>query len=367
MFPAVSEDGELVEHPILEEVRHCSSTPDLAADFFAKLLNYEQHKRPTAAQALQHPYLRECAAEMQACLESHASMSQDSPAPEGEVRVKPGKRKVLARMGGAVKHQGGRLARTAGRVIQCLPLFKGRRTSASNDTAGSGRMSSSDSAGTSSFSSCGNSSSQPPLSAYFFDYKHKAEQHSLRQEHKEASTVGAQLCNEHEAESRRHQKPPESSHLTGKEGSDAISMQAWTGRQLASTDRQAEPDAPAVPKLCARQAVMPVGQVKQTGLPKQSVPVVEKEQMCSALSAVPAACRPCQPDLNQIPVECDTDEEEEPPVLSSSRYPPRCFSLFICLCTAYLESTKQQLLSIVTAASCIGYVLSKPVHSSDVT
>ncbi|KAL3149906.1 hypothetical protein ABBQ38_013271 [Trebouxia sp. C0009 RCD-2024] len=304
-----SEDGELVQHLILDEVRHCSSTPDLAADFFAKVLNFKKSQRPTAAQALQHPYLRQCAAEMQAYLESQASIAQDSPVPEEEVHANPGTRQLFGRVGGAVRKQGGRLARTAGHVLRCLPLFKGRRTSVSNDTASSGSVSSSDRASSSSLSSCSNSSStKPPLSAYFFDWKHKADQHSPKQAHKETSTDGG----EDEPESPRHQQPTGVLQMSGKEGRGNISMQALTSRQPPCTDQQAESDASGVPKACARQAVMPVSQVDQT------VPVV-KEQACSALCAMPAASMPGQPNFTQIPANSGTDEEQSLPVLSASR------------------------------------------------
>ncbi|KAL3149900.1 hypothetical protein ABBQ38_013265 [Trebouxia sp. C0009 RCD-2024] len=310
-FPCLSENGELVQHPILDKVRSCSLTPDLAADFFTKVLTYEKQERPTAAQALQHPYLRQCAAEMQAYLESQANIAQDSPVPEEEVHAKPGKRQLFGRVGGAVRKQGGRLARTAGRVINCLPLFKGRRTSVSNDTASSSSVSSSDRASSSSLSSRGNSSStKPPLSAYFFDWKHKVDQHSPRQAHKETSADGG----EDEPESPRHQQPTGFLQMSGKEGRGDISMQALTSRQPPCTDQQAESDASGVPKVCARQAVMPVSQVDLT------VPA-EKEQACSALSAVPAPSMPGQPNFIQIPANSGTNEAQPLPVLSAGRYP----------------------------------------------
>ncbi|KAL3143924.1 hypothetical protein ABBQ32_003740 [Trebouxia sp. C0010 RCD-2024] len=300
-FPCLSENGELVQHPILDKVRSCSSTPDLAADFFAKVLTYKKHKRPTAAQALQHPYLRQCAAQMQAYLESQASIAQDSPVPEEEVHANPGKRQLFGKVGSAVRKQGGRLARTAGHVLKCLPLPKSRRTSVSNDAASNGSLSSSDRASNISLSSCDNSSStKPPLSVYFFDYKHNTKHHSPRQAHKETSSVEVQTCNEHEPEGPRHEQPPPASpHMSGKEGRGNIGMQAWTSRQPPGTNQPAQSAASGVPKVCARPAGMPVSQVEQT------VPV-EKEQTCSALSAVPAASRPCQPDLSQVPANCET-------------------------------------------------------------
>ena len=310
-----------VQHSVLDQIRSCSSTPDEAVDFFTRILHPDERMRPTATQALEHPYIRRCAAQMRAYQQSQDTVveEQGRDLPDEEVHANPGKRNVLVQAGGAVREQGGRLARTASRVFKRLPLFKGGRSSVSKSTAGSGSTSSTDTA--SSISSCrssSSSSSKPPLSAYFFAYKHEPEQHSPMQDHHEASAGGAEPCIEHKPESPREQQSP---GLTDKVCSGAISMQAWTSRHRPpGTDQQTS----GVPKLCGRQAMMPVGQVAQTGHPKHPVPVAAKEQNCSALSAVPAAKMPCQPDLHPFPVDCDTDEEELPPVVSASRrYSPR--------------------------------------------
>ena len=44
------------DHPLLEKVRQCSSTPDLAVDFFTKILS-PCHECRLRADALRHPYL----------------------------------------------------------------------------------------------------------------------------------------------------------------------------------------------------------------------------------------------------------------------------------------------------------------------
>ena len=190
--------GEAVRHPILDNIRRCSSTPDEAVDFFSRILNCLTDKRPTAAQALEHPYIRRCVAQMRACQQSQPACIQDPPLPipaptpaledeahtapipistlEDEAHIAPVKQKLLVRVGGAVKKHGGRLARTAGHMLKSLPMFS--CTSASNDTGGSDRASSSSMSSSGSSSS---SSTKPPLSAYFFDYKHEVEQHSLMQ------------------------------------------------------------------------------------------------------------------------------------------------------------------------------------------
>ncbi|KAL3149902.1 hypothetical protein ABBQ38_013267 [Trebouxia sp. C0009 RCD-2024] len=317
-------NGGCVQHPILDKVRRCSSTPEEAVHFFTRILHPNALMRATATQALEHPYIRRCAAEMHAYLAAQTPVAkeQDQDSPDEKLSAKPGKHKLLVRVRGAARKQGGRLARTAGHVLKCLPLFKGRHQSACKNTAGSGNMSNTDSASSSSMStSSSSSSSKPPLSAYFIPYKHEPEQHISKQDHKEASAGGAEHCSEHETQSAREQQPENSLHVHGKEGSEAISMQACTSKQPPGTDQQTT----GVPNVCARQAVMPVGQVIHTEHPKQSVPV----HACSALSAVPAASKPCQPSLSQVPARCGTDEEQAPPVLSPSRY---------CLCSAYCRA-----------------------------
>ena len=57
---------QAVEHPLLDRVRACSSTPDAAAAFFTAMLHPEPSARMTSQQALTHPYLRACVQQMQA-------------------------------------------------------------------------------------------------------------------------------------------------------------------------------------------------------------------------------------------------------------------------------------------------------------
>ena len=60
-----SEAGTLVEHPLLDKVRACSSNPDEASDFFLKLLHpFPIHRMSSEAQA--HPYLADTCNEMEA-------------------------------------------------------------------------------------------------------------------------------------------------------------------------------------------------------------------------------------------------------------------------------------------------------------
>ena len=67
-----------VQHPILDRVRRCSSAPDAAASFFTALLHPLESHRPTAAEALQHAYIKDCAAQMRACLQLDVRSSQGS-------------------------------------------------------------------------------------------------------------------------------------------------------------------------------------------------------------------------------------------------------------------------------------------------
>lgn len=305
-------NGGRVQHPILDKVRRCSSTPEEAVHFFTRILHPNELMRATATQALDHPYIRRCAAQMRAYLEAQTPVAKErnQDSPDGTVHAKPGRRWLLAPVGGAFRKQGGRLARSAGHVLKCLPLFKGRLKSACKDTADSS-MSNTNSPSSSSMSSS-STSTKPPLSAYFFPYKHKPEQHSPKQDHAGATAGGTELCNGHKPKSPRQLQPKGTFRVSNTEGSGAISMQAWTSKQPPGTDQQTT----GVPKVCARQAMMPGSLVTHTEHPKQSVPV----HACSGASAVLAASKTCQLRLNQIPAGCGTDEEQGPTVLSASRY-----------------------------------------------
>lgn len=87
---SAEEKGVAVHHPLLDNVRASSSTPDAAAAFFCAVLHPCPTARLTSAQALQHPYLRHCVAQMQASY--HASpapasavMSNTSPAQSTDI------------------------------------------------------------------------------------------------------------------------------------------------------------------------------------------------------------------------------------------------------------------------------------------
>ncbi|KAL3159449.1 hypothetical protein ABBQ38_009875 [Trebouxia sp. C0009 RCD-2024] len=62
---AAERDREPVSHPLLDQVRACSTTPNAAANFFTAFLHPKPSARLTSAQALQHPYLRRCVSQMQ--------------------------------------------------------------------------------------------------------------------------------------------------------------------------------------------------------------------------------------------------------------------------------------------------------------
>ena len=73
-----------VDHPLLDNVRACSSTPSAAADFFCSILHPSPTARLTSAQALEHPYLRRCVHQMQASYRASelckASTESETPA-----------------------------------------------------------------------------------------------------------------------------------------------------------------------------------------------------------------------------------------------------------------------------------------------
>lgn len=62
--------GIPVSHPIIDRIRACSSTPDLAADFFLCLLCPEASNRATAVNMRSHPYCHLL------CLEAHVAFLQ---------------------------------------------------------------------------------------------------------------------------------------------------------------------------------------------------------------------------------------------------------------------------------------------------
>jgi len=54
-----------VEHPLLSQVRACSTTPEAAVSFFTAILHPKPSARLTSVQALDHPYIRQCVHQMQ--------------------------------------------------------------------------------------------------------------------------------------------------------------------------------------------------------------------------------------------------------------------------------------------------------------
>ena len=85
------ENGVTVDHPLLDNVRACSSTPHAAVAFFSAVLHPSPAARLTSAQALQHPYLRPCVVQMQASYHaspapaSAATSKSDSPAHSADI------------------------------------------------------------------------------------------------------------------------------------------------------------------------------------------------------------------------------------------------------------------------------------------
>ena len=55
----------LLCHPNSAKIKAHSTAPEVALDFFCKLLHPSAEQRMTAEQALDHPYLRDCYQEMQ--------------------------------------------------------------------------------------------------------------------------------------------------------------------------------------------------------------------------------------------------------------------------------------------------------------
>ena len=62
---AGEENEKPIEHPLLDRVRQCSATPDLAADFFTQML-YPFHRSRVCLRAKQHAYMAGTVAEMEA-------------------------------------------------------------------------------------------------------------------------------------------------------------------------------------------------------------------------------------------------------------------------------------------------------------
>ena len=59
------QQGTVPQHLLIQRIRQRSATPELAVDFFAKLFHPRTALRPTAAEALEHPYLKSCNQQMQ--------------------------------------------------------------------------------------------------------------------------------------------------------------------------------------------------------------------------------------------------------------------------------------------------------------
>ena len=50
--------GVAVQHPIIDAIRRCSPRPNLAVDFFTKILHPKPEARMTVSEAERHPWLR---------------------------------------------------------------------------------------------------------------------------------------------------------------------------------------------------------------------------------------------------------------------------------------------------------------------
>ena len=296
------EDGRAAQHPILDNIRRCSSTPDEAVDFFTLILNPEPQLRPTAAEAQEHPYIRRCAGHMRHYLQSQVAADKPSvqeshaqPAPGQRERVRPAKRRLVHCMAGAVKQQSGLLAKTVGRVLNPLSSLTGRCSSASR----------------SDIASKSGDSSKPPLSAYFLDYKHQAEPCS----HEEALNFAC-AANSRSVKSGGAQAAPpspEQHHFqTRLSSSDQDGGPAASTQQPAGTAQQAQSSAvgKSVTGASARQPLMPLGLVPHTARPGQTAPV-QKEQADSTLPATPAFSMSQQPGMS--PAQADGENNESTP------------------------------------------------------
>ena len=146
--------GHPVQHPLLDRIRRRSCTPELAVDFFTKTLTPFRRERLTAAEALQHPYLRPWVAEMhrrhqyidrsmeqtssQGPIAVSYAASQDVPTKGPEVRatqqLKPCKRRPIRQLARCAARRACapiKLARRAvGGVIRPLACLAGRRPAA---------------------------------------------------------------------------------------------------------------------------------------------------------------------------------------------------------------------------------------------
>ena len=58
-------EGRPTEHPLIDKVRQCSATPDLAADFFSKVM-YPFGEWRMCSKAKQHAYVAGTVSEMEA-------------------------------------------------------------------------------------------------------------------------------------------------------------------------------------------------------------------------------------------------------------------------------------------------------------
>ena len=81
-FALAESTGEPVQHPLLDKVRQVSTNPEVAADFFTKMLHPDPEKRMSIRAACQHPYVCEAVQLLESEIHDSASesMASDSTA-----------------------------------------------------------------------------------------------------------------------------------------------------------------------------------------------------------------------------------------------------------------------------------------------
>lgn len=81
-FALAESTGEPVQHPLLDKVRQVSTNPEVAADFFTKMLHPDPEKRMSIRAACQHPYVCEAVQLLESEIQDSASesMASDSTA-----------------------------------------------------------------------------------------------------------------------------------------------------------------------------------------------------------------------------------------------------------------------------------------------
>ncbi len=125
-----------VDHPIIDRIRGCSSTPNDAVDFFTHLFHPCPCHRLTTTAALHHPYLAACLRQMRHDVHATNQLPLNLNTDAYAIRRKGvlhlpralGRQLRLSQAFGMVKHIAGSAARPITKPLSCIMRRPGRRS-----------------------------------------------------------------------------------------------------------------------------------------------------------------------------------------------------------------------------------------------